>query len=44
VAELERRTGKPVVSSNQASIWASFRALGLTTPIKGYGRLLEQPA
>jgi maleate isomerase len=44
VAELERRTGKPVVTSNQASIWASFRALGLTTPIKGYGRLLEQPA
>jgi maleate isomerase len=44
VAELERRTGKPVVTSNQASIWASFRALGLTTPIKGHGRLLEQPA
>jgi len=44
VAELERRTGKPVVTSNQASIWAAFRALGLATPIKGYGRLLEQPA
>src|SRR5687768_14154315 len=40
VAELERRTGKPVVTSNQASIWASFRALGLTTPIPGFGRLL----
>src|SRR5882672_2931024 len=40
VAELEHRTGKPVVTSNQASIWASFRALGLTTPIKGFGRLL----
>src|SRR4029077_20523571 len=40
VAELERRPGKPVVTSNQASIWASLRALGLTTPIKGFGRLL----
>ncbi len=44
VAELERRLGKPVVTSNQASIWMSFRALGLTTPIKGFGRLLESRA
>lgn len=44
VAELERRTGKPVVTSNQASIWASFRALSFTTPIKGFGRLLESLA
>ena len=41
VDELERRTGKPVVSSNQATIWATFRKVGITTPIKGYGRLLE---
>jgi len=41
VAELERRTGKPVVTSNQASIWAAFRALGLPASIRGYGRLLE---
>jgi maleate cis-trans isomerase len=40
VADLERRTGKPVVSSNQASIWSAFRALGLTAPISGFGRLL----
>ena len=44
VAELERRTGKPVVTSNQASIWMSFHALGLTAPIKGFGRLLESLA
>src|SRR5919109_3553171 len=30
VDELERRTGKPVVTSNQASIWGAFRALKLT--------------
>jgi len=41
VGELERRTGKPVVSSNQASIWAAFRKAGIAGPIAGFGRLLE---
>jgi maleate isomerase len=41
---LERRTGKPVVTSNQASIWASFRALGLRPALKGFGRLLQDLA
>ena len=41
VEELEKLTGKPVVSSNQASIWATYRNLGITEPIKGYGRLME---
>ena len=40
VEALEQRTNKPVVSSNQATIWATFRRLGLTQPIEGYGRLL----
>jgi len=44
VAELERCTGKPVVSSNQASIWAALRALKLTPQITGFGRLLESLA
>jgi maleate cis-trans isomerase len=44
VAELERRTGKPVVSSNQATIWAAYKALGLTPKITGFGRLLESLA
>jgi len=44
VAELEQRTGKPVVTSNQASIWASYRALGLAPKITGFGRLLESLA
>ena len=42
VDELERQVGKPVVTSNQASIWAAFRKVGLTRPVKGFGRLLEQ--
>ena len=42
VEELERITGRPVVSSNQSTIWASFRKLGLTRPIEGYGSLLRR--
>jgi maleate isomerase len=41
VAAIEARTGKPVVSSNQSTIWTALRALGLTEPIAGFGRLLE---
>jgi maleate cis-trans isomerase len=41
VDEIERRVGKPVVTSNQASAWAAFRKIGLTTPIPGFGRLLR---
>jgi maleate cis-trans isomerase len=33
-----------VVTSNQATIWAALRALGLTQPIRGFGRLLERLA
>jgi maleate isomerase len=39
--EIERRTGKPVVTSNQASIWMTLRRLGHTEPIAGFGRLLR---
>ena len=41
VEEIERRTGKPVVTSNQASIWMTLRRLGHRAPIAGYGRLLR---
>jgi maleate isomerase len=43
VAErLERETGKPVVTSNQATLWAALLALEITTQIDSYGRLLRQ--
>ena len=42
--ELERSSGKPVVTSNQATVWAAFRALGLTSAIEGHGRLLRERA
>lgn len=44
VEELEARTGKPVVTSNQATIWASLRVLGIDVPIKGHGRLFGADA
>jgi maleate cis-trans isomerase len=41
VEEIEQRIGKPVVTSNQAAIWASLRILGLAEPIRGFGQLLR---
>lgn len=42
IERLERETGKPVVTSNQASMWASLRKIGYEKPIKGYGQLLRR--
>ena len=44
VDELERRVGKPVVTSNQASAWMALRAVGVREPIRGFGRLLTSLA
>jgi maleate isomerase len=44
VEEIEQRTGKPVVTSNQSSIWMTLRKLGHTAPIAGFGRLLRRLA
>lgn len=41
--EIERRIGRPVVTSNQASIWRTLRQAGIDAPIPGYGRLLGLP-
>lgn len=42
IAELEDALGMPVVTSNQATLWACLRACGVTDPIRGFGRLLEE--
>jgi maleate isomerase len=39
---LEEKTGKPVVSSNQATMWYALRKLGIKDSIKGFGQLLDQ--
>jgi len=41
IEKLEKKTGKPVISSNQATLWHALRRLGLKDSIKGFGRLME---
>jgi maleate isomerase len=41
IGSLERDTGAPVVTSNQATLWACLRAVGCRDAIPGYGALLE---
>jgi maleate cis-trans isomerase len=42
IAVWERRFGKPVITTNQATLWAVLRAMNLKTPLSGNGRLLEE--
>lgn len=44
IERIERETGKPVISTTQASIWAALRMLGYQGSITGYGRLLREIA
>ncbi len=41
IETLERETGKPVISSNQAMLSQTLELLGAPTRIQGFGRLLE---
>ena len=40
---LEQDLGLPVLSSNQALLWAGLRALGVGDPVEGVGQLLRRP-
>jgi maleate isomerase len=40
---IEKQIGRPVVTANQAMIWASLRAAGISEPIESYGRLMRLP-
>lgn len=42
IPEWERVFGKPVITTNQAALWAMMRALGSRDTLPGLGRLLEQ--
>jgi maleate cis-trans isomerase len=44
IERIERETGKPVISTTQASIWAALRAIGHSEPVNGFGRLLRELA
>lgn len=42
VDRLEHDLGKPVVTSNQASMWLALRMIGVTQRIPGGGRLMQR--
>ncbi len=42
IPTLEQDLGKPVVTTNQAIVWAALRRLGLTEPVQGLGQLLQR--
>lgn len=41
VERLERDLGKPVVTSQSATLWEALRVVGVRDSVRGYGRLLE---
>ena len=41
IEALEARTGKPVITSNQALAWDALRLAGITDRIEGYGQLFR---
>jgi maleate isomerase len=42
IDRLERKVGKPVLSSTQFSVWAALKKVGYAGKIEGYGRLLRE--
>ncbi|HEU4370152.1 MAG TPA: hypothetical protein VFV05_18160 [Methylomirabilota bacterium] len=44
VERLERDLGKPVVTSQTATLWQALRMLAVAEPVRGYGRLLAATA
>ena len=42
IAAWEQTFGKPVITTNQAALWAILRAMKMSTPLPGKGRLLQQ--
>ena len=42
IAAWEHQFGKPVITTNQAALWAVLQTMKFDTPLPGKGRLLEQ--
>jgi maleate cis-trans isomerase len=42
IAEWERQFRKPVITTNQAALWAMMGVMNITEPLLGLGCLLEQ--
>ena len=41
--EIEGRTGKPVITSNQAQFWSCLRRAGIEDHIRGFGQIFSKP-
>jgi maleate isomerase len=41
IDRLEQAIGVPVVTATQALLWACMQRVGVTTPVRGYGRLFD---
>lgn len=42
IGRMEKRFGKPVISTNQATFWHTLRLAGYRAPLAGFGRLMEE--
>ncbi len=42
IVEWERQFRKPIITTNQAALWAMMGVMRITAPLSGLGRLLEQ--
>ncbi len=42
IERIEDESGKPVITSTQATLWKLLRAAGVADPIQGFGRLLAE--
>jgi len=42
LASIEKKLGKPAVSSNQAMVWHSLKQIGYGNPVHGFGVLLAE--
>ena len=43
IAQIEARTGRPVISSTQALFWQSLRAAGIGESVEDCGMLFQHP-
>jgi maleate cis-trans isomerase len=43
IEKIEKETGVPVITSNQASLWECLRIIGNDELVEGYGKLLRIP-
>ncbi|MEJ8561784.1 arylmalonate decarboxylase [Yoonia sp. GPGPB17] len=43
VSEIEQVTGKPVITSNQAQMWACLRRAGIMDELEGFGQIFKHP-